>query len=124
MNAIKVSVAAVLTGVLITVISGLISTGFERLWPPSMYKILGGHMVYSAGGSSVARVNSLKPDATDLGNHDICMLSSVAMQKVPNGYATCSIAKNGSNWFLQAEVLVNSGDGEQAWCQAACADIR
>jgi hypothetical protein len=60
------------------------------------------------------------PERIDLGNHEICALSTVSAQ-INNGKTDCVISKTGESWIMTASV---TGADAIARCQAVCGSYK
>jgi hypothetical protein len=108
--------------VLTTILGGLISH-FSNV---TIFQLIGGTVSFSPPTELVVQdpqgqgSDAKKDTESELGEHDLCMLSSVNIQS-KTGYASCWLTHNGRAWTLHAEKV---GSGAQSICSSMCAAIK
>jgi hypothetical protein len=119
------STKAIFIGVAVSLLSTLLLGGLNKLGTISLWSALGTKLVWQPGAVTVVSQDSTHPDHPRddvLGVHDICTLSMINIQS-KGSWAYCTIDQRQSDRVWEIHALHDTG-GNQAVCQAICADFK
>jgi hypothetical protein len=117
-------VSGIFIGIAVTVGSTIATGWVTRIADGSLYKAVGGHVKWTPqSGHAIIQAGNSEPDYVELGDHDMCIVSEIALQE-KDGNAGCQFTRPTEKaWTLHAKVY-HQAPGLQVECWAMCADIK